>query len=58
MAAVHASLLVKNFNNNILTSLSVEKMRAKALYNQRCVVQPGLISYQEEEVQHLTFCSA
>lgn len=53
MAAVHASLLAKDINNNILAALPVEKMSAQALYNQRSVVQPGLISDPEEEVQHL-----
>lgn len=53
MAAVHASLLAKDINNNILAALPVEKMSAQALYNQRSVVQPGLISDLEEEVQHL-----
>lgn len=55
MAAVYASLLAKDINNNILAALPVEKMSAQALYNQRCVVQPGLISDPEEEVQHLGF---
>lgn len=53
MAAVHASLLAKDINNNILAALPVEKMSAQALYNQRSIVQPGLISDLEEEVQHL-----
>ena len=35
MAAVHASLLAKDINNNILAALPVEKMSAQALYNQR-----------------------
>lgn len=53
MAAVHASLLAKDINNNILAALPVEKMSTQALYNQRSVVQSGLISDLEEEVQHL-----
>lgn len=53
MAAVHTSLLAKDINNNILAALPVEKMSAQALHNQRSVVQPGLISDLEEEVQHL-----
>ncbi len=53
MAAVYASLLAKDINNNILAALPVEKMSAQALYNQRSIVQPGLISDLEEEVQHL-----
>lgn len=50
MAAVHASLLAKDINNNILAALPVKKMSAQALYNQRSVVQPGLISDLKEEV--------
>ena len=38
MAAVHASLLAKDINNNILAALPVEKMSAQALYNQRSIV--------------------
>lgn len=53
MAPVHASLLTKDINNNILAALPVEKMSAQALYNQRSIVQPGLFSDPEEEVQHL-----
>ncbi|ELX55420.1 hypothetical protein SEETLT21_13840, partial [Salmonella enterica subsp. enterica serovar Typhimurium str. LT2-4_delta.ramA::kan] len=41
---MHASLLAKDINNNILAALPVEKMSAQALYNQRSIVQPGLIS--------------
>lgn len=50
MAAVHASLLAKDINNNILAALPVEKMSAQALYNQRSIVQPCLIRDLEEEV--------
>ena len=53
MAAVHASLLAKDINNNVLAALPVEKMSAQALYNQRRVIQPRLISDLEEEKQHL-----
>ncbi len=42
MAAVHAFLLAKDINNNILAALPVKKMSAQALNNQRSVVQPGL----------------
>ncbi len=57
MAAVHASLLTKDINNNSLAALPVEKMSAQALYNQRSVVQPGLISDPEEEVQQRVLCT-
>ena len=53
MAAVHASLLAKDINNNILAALPVEKLSAQTFHHKRGVVQPGLISYPEEEVQHL-----
>jgi hypothetical protein len=42
MAAANVSLLAKDINNNILAALPVEKMSAQALYNQWCVVQPGI----------------
>lgn len=38
MAAVHAFLLAKDINNNILAALPVKKMSAQALNNQRSVV--------------------
>ena len=53
MAPVHVSILTKDIYNNILAALPVEKMSAQALYNQRSIVQPGLISDPEEEEQHL-----
>ncbi|SUF14067.1 Uncharacterised protein [Salmonella enterica] len=53
MAAMHSAFLAKDINNNSLATLPVEKVSAQALYNQRGVVQPGLISDLEEEVQHL-----
>ena len=53
MAAVHASLLARDISNNILAALPVEKMSTQALYNQRSVVQSGLIRDLEEEEQHL-----
>lgn len=63
MAAVHASLLAKDINNNILAALPVEKMSTQALYNQRSVVQSGLISDLEgvsldiEIYGHSRFCN-
>lgn len=36
-----------------LTPLPVVKVSAQALYNQRSVVQPCLISDLKEEIQHL-----
>lgn len=53
MAAVHASLLAKDINNNILAALPVEKLGAQTFHDERRVVQPGLIRDPEEEVQHL-----
>lgn len=53
MAAVHASLLAKDINNNILAALPVEKLGAQTFHDERRVVQPGLIRDPEEEEQHL-----
>ncbi len=48
MAAVYASLLAKDINNNILAALPAEKMSTQVLYNQRSIVQPRLISDLED----------
>ena len=53
MTAMHSAFLAKDINNNSLATLPVEKVKTKTSHYEGRVVQPGLISDLEEEVQHL-----